>query len=90
MVKAGSIPASSPKVNHYFLIIGAEMENTTDLATKLADEIMTITTEFNEQHILFATKGNKAAARRARKASTRLRELLKDYRKISLIETGDA
>ena len=43
--------------------------------------------EFGRNHLIFATKGNKAAGGRARKAVGEVKKLVTDYRKASVTES---
>jgi len=52
---------------------------------KLGEQIIFLASEFEEQHNLNIQQGNKAAGRRARKATLEIGKLLKDYRKLSVI-----
>jgi hypothetical protein len=51
---------------------------------KFGEQISHLASEFEEQHNLNVQQGNKAAGRRARKATSELSRLLKEYRKLSI------
>ena len=42
---------------------------------------------FEENHQIFAEKGNKSAAARARKAINELKKHITDYKKVSVVES---
>ena len=43
--------------------------------------------EFDENHVIHAEKGNKAAGGRARKAIGEIKKLVTEYRKVSVAES---
>lgn len=51
---------------------------------EIYSEIETLYKEFSENHAIFATKSNKAAAGRARKAINELKKLVTAYKKASM------
>ena len=54
---------------------------------KLYSDIKELFNEFEENHSIFAEKGNKAAGGRARKAIGEIKKLVTDYRKASVTES---
>jgi hypothetical protein len=54
---------------------------------ELFDQMKTLWTEFEENHLKFTEKGNKAAATRARKSVGDLKKLVTEYRKESVNES---
>jgi len=54
---------------------------------ELFDQMKTLWTEFEENHLKFTEKGNKAAATRARKSVGELKKLVTEYRKESVNES---
>lgn len=55
---------------------------------ELSKQIEELFKEWAEQHQIFLEKGNKSAEKRARKALTKLRDLVPDYRKYSVALTN--
>jgi len=54
---------------------------------ELFDQMKTLWTEFEDNHLKFTEKGNKAAATRARKSVGELKKLVTEYRKESVNES---
>jgi len=54
---------------------------------ELFDQMKTLWTEFEENHLKFTEKGNKAAATRARKSIGDIKKLVTEYRKESVNES---
>ena len=54
---------------------------------ELFDQMKTLWTEFEDNHLKFTEKGNKAAATRARKSVGDLKKLVTEYRKESVNES---
>ena len=54
---------------------------------ELFDQMKTLWTEFEDNHLKFTEKGNKAAATRARKSVGDLKKLGTEYRKESVNES---
>ena len=54
--------------------------------TEIFNDMKNFWTEFEEQHEKFATKGNKSAGSKARKAIGELKKLVTEYRKVSITE----
>jgi hypothetical protein len=52
--------------------------------SRTGKEIIHLASEFEAQHNLNVQQGNKAAGRRARKATLEIGKLLKEYRKLSM------
>ena len=52
----------------------------------LFEQMKALWTDFEENHVKFAEKGNKTAATRARKTIGELKKLVTDYRKESVNE----
>jgi hypothetical protein len=53
---------------------------------ELFDQMKTLWTEFEDNHLKFTEKGNKAAATRARKSIGDIKKLVTEYRKESVNE----
>jgi hypothetical protein len=54
---------------------------------ELFDQMKTLWTEFEDNHLKFTEKGNKAAATRARKSIGDIKKLVTEYRKESVNES---
>ena len=54
---------------------------------KLYNDIKTLFNEFEENHSIFADKGNKAAGGRARKAIGEIKKMVTAYRQASVSES---
>ncbi len=54
---------------------------------KLFESMKELWQKFEENHILFKEKGNKAAGGRARKSIGEIKKLVTDYRKASVSDT---
>tara|TARA_B110000438_G_scaffold193380_1_gene184965 strand:- start:198 stop:380 length:183 start_codon:yes stop_codon:yes gene_type:complete len=54
---------------------------------ELFKSMHTLWTELEENHTMFADKGNKAAGTRARKAAGEFKKIVTDYRKASVSES---
>ena len=55
-------------------------------SNELYDSIKELWEDFDSNHNVFAEKGNKAAAGRARKAIGEIKKLVTEYRKVSVAE----
>ena len=56
-------------------------------SNELFAKMVSLWTEFQDNHSKFTEKGNKAAATRARKAVGELKKLVTEYRKASVAES---
>ena len=54
---------------------------------ELFNNMHSLWTELEENHTMFAEKGNKAAGTRARKAAGEFKKIVTDYRKASVSES---